>query len=139
MGIENGLYALEREAHATVRYQHHGDDSTSLSHAIVYAVLQDRQNRLWVGTHNGLNLFDQETGCFRRYFYDTNKPDNTVLNIYEDEHGNLHLPQSDVYANIPGEDKVGDYRKPGIGENDYESEPQAIPIIRRSISHQVGL
>lgn len=26
----------------------------------------------------------------------------------------LHLPQSDVYANIPGNDKVGAYRKPGV-------------------------
>ncbi len=26
----------------------------------------------------------------------------------------LHLPKSDVYDNIPGNDKVGDYRKPGV-------------------------
>lgn len=26
----------------------------------------------------------------------------------------LHLPKSDVYTNIPGDDKVGNYRKPGI-------------------------
>ncbi|MDZ7261908.1 MAG: TonB-dependent receptor [candidate division KSB1 bacterium] len=26
----------------------------------------------------------------------------------------LHLPKSDVYTNIPGNDKVGDYRKPGV-------------------------
>jgi outer membrane receptor protein involved in Fe transport len=26
----------------------------------------------------------------------------------------LHLPESDAYDNIPGNDKVGDYRKPGV-------------------------
>jgi hypothetical protein len=26
----------------------------------------------------------------------------------------LHLPRSDVYANIPGKDKVGEYRKPDV-------------------------
>lgn len=26
----------------------------------------------------------------------------------------LHLPKSDAYGNIPGDDKLGDYRKPGV-------------------------
>ena len=26
----------------------------------------------------------------------------------------LHLPKSDAYPNIPGEDKIGEYRKPGV-------------------------
>jgi hypothetical protein len=26
----------------------------------------------------------------------------------------LHLPKSDAHSNIPGNDKVGDYRKPGV-------------------------
>ena len=26
----------------------------------------------------------------------------------------LHLPKSDAYPNIPGDDKIGDYRKPGV-------------------------
>jgi hypothetical protein len=28
--------------------------------------------------------------------------------------GSLHFPKSDAYPNIPGNDKVGDYRKPGV-------------------------
>jgi outer membrane receptor protein involved in Fe transport len=33
----------------------------------------------------------------------------------------LHLPRSDAYGNIPGKDKAGDYRKPGV---DYQPVEQ---------------
>ncbi|MGE5859744.1 MAG: TonB-dependent receptor [Ignavibacteria bacterium] len=32
----------------------------------------------------------------------------------QDYMGSLHLPKSDAYPNIPGDDKVGDYREPGV-------------------------
>lgn len=32
----------------------------------------------------------------------------------QDYRTSLHLPKSNAYDNIPGEDKIGDYRKPGV-------------------------
>ena len=32
----------------------------------------------------------------------------------QDYRRSLHLPQSDAYPNIPGDDKLGDYRNPGV-------------------------
>lgn len=39
----------------------------------------------------------------------------------------LHLPTSDVYANIPGDDKVGNYRKPGVEFQPMEHVTQLDP------------
>ena len=36
----------------------------------------------------------------------------------------LHLPESDVYDNIPGSDKIGDYRKPGVEFQPIEYQAQ---------------
>lgn len=53
------------------------------------------------------------------------KPNDQIL-----YYSSLHLPKSKAYDNIPGHDKVGDYRKPGVkyqpmygrGKIDYETE-----------------
>ena len=39
----------------------------------------------------------------------------------------LHLPKSDIYDNIPGNDKVGDYRKPGVDFQPIEYQEQIDP------------
>jgi outer membrane receptor protein involved in Fe transport len=36
----------------------------------------------------------------------------------------LHLPQSNAYENIPGDDKIGDYRKPGVDWQPIENQSQ---------------
>jgi outer membrane receptor protein involved in Fe transport len=52
-----------------------------------------------------------------QFFVDVNNVLNT-LRLWntgdQDYMESLHLPKSKVYDNIPGEDKVGDYRKPGV-------------------------
>ena len=55
---------------------------------------------------------------------------------YDDYMRSLHLPESNTYYNIPGHDKVGDYRKPGVeyqpieymNELDRNYEGQKRPI-----------
>ena len=36
----------------------------------------------------------------------------------------LHLPQSNAYDNIPGDDKIGDYRTPGVAWQPIEKQSQ---------------
>src|SRR5687768_6809487 len=42
------------------RYFNSQHDSASLSGNIVYTILEDHKKRLWIGTIDGLNLFDRE-------------------------------------------------------------------------------
>ena len=59
-----------------------------------------------------------DLGQFRvQLFMDVHNVFNT-LRLWNtgdyDYMASLHLPESDAYDNIPGNDKVGDYRKPGV-------------------------
>jgi len=51
----------------TVRYSHSPDDSTTIIFGTIRVFAEDGNNRFWVGTSGGLNLFDRNTGTFARY------------------------------------------------------------------------
>ena len=62
------------------------------------------QKTLDLGSFN-LQLFMDVSNLFNTYrLFNTNDQDYML---------SLHLPKSEAYDNIPGADKVGDYRKPG--------------------------
>jgi len=50
-----------------VAFRHIWDDSTTISSNQVNALYIDKKRRLWVGTDNGLNLFNNEAKTFRRF------------------------------------------------------------------------
>ncbi len=62
-----------------------------LSQSQVYAILQDRQGFIWIGTGEGLNKYDGYS--FTVYKLDTADPtslvDNAVRSLYEDRQGTL--------------------------------------------------
>src|SRR4051812_23292658 len=68
-------------------------DPTSLGNDSVYAVLEDRQANLWIGTNNGLDRLDRQSGTF--IHYQNNPKDATSLSsnhvncFLEDRQGNL--------------------------------------------------
>lgn len=56
----------------------------------VRAILEDRHQQLWVGTEGGgLIHFDRQTKKIRRYIQSDGLPSNSVLNMLEDNSGNL--------------------------------------------------
>lgn len=74
-------------------YEHRLNDSTSISSSIIYCSYVDSNNRLWVGTEDGLNIYNRDLDRFKKInFY---KPDNlndknvSVGSIIEDNEGNI--------------------------------------------------
>ncbi|MEN7547666.1 two-component regulator propeller domain-containing protein [Rapidithrix thailandica] len=67
-------------------YRHNSYDLQSLSNDSIWAIHEDRQGQLWVGTQNGLNKLQPGTRTFRRYL-----PGICVLGFTEDSLGNLWL------------------------------------------------
>lgn len=64
-------------------YTYQPDNGTSISHSSVLAIHRDSAGRFWIGTEDGLNLFDAETGEFIRYRQgpETGLTTNAVLAI----------------------------------------------------------
>ena len=78
-------------------------DPSSLSGNVIYAIFEDSQGTFWVGTANGLNRFDRETGRSLRYL--ACPPigclsDNQITSIYEDRDGRLWVGTFDGGLNL---------------------------------------
>ncbi|MGH9834117.1 MAG: ligand-binding sensor domain-containing protein [Blastocatellia bacterium] len=67
----------------------------SLSDNLVYAISEDRDGFLWIGSNQGLNRLDRATGQFTRFLHDPQNPAslsyNLVWSIYEDRGGRLWI------------------------------------------------
>lgn len=66
-------------------------EPNSLSCDQINDMYTDESGRLWIGTTNGLNLFDETKGLFYAFTVSDGLPDNCIFGILEDDHGNLWL------------------------------------------------
>ena len=104
-------------------YQHNRNLPGTLSDDRVNSVHFDRSGTMWVGTQNGLDKFNPQTGRFSAFTQQDGLPGNAVGCILEDENGNLWMstnngvarfkPQSKTFTNfstaegLPGPNLIG--------------------------------
>lgn len=92
-----GLCRLERDAEKRQTpgtffcYKHDPKDADSLGDNTVWAIHEDREGALWLGTSAGLNRLDPQTGKFLHYTTADGLPHESVFGILEDENGYLWL------------------------------------------------
>ena len=76
-------------------YQHIPGEAQSLSHNEVTAIRQDQSQNFWIGTFDGLDKYDPQTGSFTHYRHDPKNPnslsDNQVQDIHIDDRGIIWL------------------------------------------------
>ena len=76
-------------------YPHAAGDKNSLSHDVVQAVLRDAEGAVWIGTHDGLDRLDPDSGTVEMFRHDPANPNslshNQVHAIYEDRGGVLWI------------------------------------------------
>ena len=70
-------------------YAHNPDNANSLSHPSLYDILVVNDSCIWVGTKNGLNLFNPKTRSFTRYFEKDGLPSNVIKGLAMDNSGAL--------------------------------------------------
>jgi ligand-binding sensor domain-containing protein/signal transduction histidine kinase len=87
VGSRSALYRIDPQTLAVQTYLSDTDDAEKLS-GRVYALLEDPQGNLWVGTENGLDRLDRSSGKFERYRHHATKSDslshNRVYYLYQD-------------------------------------------------------
>ncbi|HUX39017.1 MAG TPA: two-component regulator propeller domain-containing protein [Rectinemataceae bacterium] len=88
-----GLYRWDRRDGTWTRWSHDPKDQDSLSDNLVNTLAWDRHGRLWIGTNNGLDRF--EDGKFVKYYYDpANRKglsSSAILSILVDSRGAMWL------------------------------------------------
>jgi PAS domain S-box-containing protein len=87
-----GLIKINLKSGESESFIHDEKDSTSLTNISVNVIFEDSKKRLWIGCDgSGLHLFDRKTKSFTHYTTAQGLPDNSIVGILEDEHGNLWI------------------------------------------------
>ncbi len=89
--LSNGIALIDMDGNSR-RIKHNPDDKNSLSSDRIWRIFQDKQNRIWVATDRGLNLWLPDIQGFHHYRHDPSKPgslsDDLVYDIAQDS-GNV--------------------------------------------------
>jgi ligand-binding sensor domain-containing protein/signal transduction histidine kinase/CheY-like chemotaxis protein/AraC-like DNA-binding protein len=93
------------------KYHHNEKDSTSLDHNIVYSIFEDSKKRLWVGTIEGLNLYDRETDGFIKCVIGQKNQKIPVNAIQEDSKKQLWLGTSVGLCKYDHEKKTSEWHQ----------------------------
>lgn len=99
-----------------------------LSNNLVFCQFLDSHNNLWIGTNQGLNLYDRETKEFKFFYHDredrSSLSNNVVTSVFEDSGGRIWIGTSGGGVNLLNEKKTGfTYysRKDGLFSNQVQA------------------
>lgn len=86
-----GLIHYNPQTGRTSAIQHNLNNPNSLSTNMVSAVVAIKESDLWIGTHQGLNHYNLDTGLFTLYLKEHGLPSNFISNVVIDNDENLWL------------------------------------------------
>ena len=66
---KGGLNLFNRQNETFTRFMNDPNDSTSINHDYIQCLYEDKSERLWIGTKNGLNLFNKIENNFKHYYF----------------------------------------------------------------------
>jgi signal transduction histidine kinase/ligand-binding sensor domain-containing protein/DNA-binding response OmpR family regulator len=86
IGLPNGLVSMKYVNGKKFFASYvHNEDIQSISSSSIVSILEDSRHNLWIGTNEGLNLFNKEKGTFTVYRKENGLPNNTINGILEDK------------------------------------------------------
>lgn len=86
-----GMYKYDFKNKNFINYKNDPNNSESLSDNHVSSFFHDKQDRMWIGTSQGLNLFNKKEQKFKRYTTEDGLPNNVIYTILADANGNVWL------------------------------------------------
>lgn len=100
IGTAYGIDVMEKNTGRFVQYLNNPANPKSLSNDNIICLLKDSKGRMWIGTRDGLNAFDKKSKTFIQFRVEHGLPDNTILNIVEDDNRNLWISTPNGLSNI---------------------------------------
>lgn len=89
-GISKFTFTDDNEVHFE-SFMHNSSSENSISNNSILNVLIDRDQHLWIGTPNGLNVFNYQTKSFSVLTKNDGLPSNSIQSIIDDENGDLWI------------------------------------------------
>jgi len=87
---DNGLNVIH-QSKVIKRYRHNPNDTLHcLTNNDIRTIYKDNEDNIWVGTFNGLNLYNASSDNFTRFkTYNSGLTSNIIISIFEDSKGNI--------------------------------------------------
>ncbi|MDO6759976.1 two-component regulator propeller domain-containing protein [Tamlana sp. 2_MG-2023] len=124
-----GLYKFDGINYTS--YKHILNDSTSLSSSRVDCTFIDSKQRLWVGTENGLDLYNSALDQFQRFVLDASNPNSDkITTITEDASNNLYIG---TYGNGIFKLNINSFKVEKVANSTFHDQSHRINI--NSIEH----
>lgn len=96
IGTESsGVFWYKRSTGACINFQHNNKDSESILSDFVKDIFVNNANEIWIGTRNGLSIFDKKTQKFSNYEHQSDVKgslsNNTIWKIMKDRSGSIWI------------------------------------------------
>ncbi len=93
IGARNGLF--QYNGYEFKKFDQLPWDDNSISNNKVTSICEDHDSVLWIGTEDGLNIYDWKKNTFRKFFHSENNPkslsSNWVKTMINDKKGNFWI------------------------------------------------
>ncbi len=103
-----GLAKFDKKSEQFTYYEHDPENGNSICDNLQVTLFVDSQEQLWIGTENGLSVFDFTTGEFTNYSRETGFSIDAVHSMGEDKNGFFWLGTNSGLIRFNPE--TGDYR-----------------------------
>ncbi len=95
-----GVDVLNRETNQFSHYIHDDKDPKSLINNNTNNILEDSGGLIWISTREGISIFDPTAGNFTNLSKKDGLPDNTIIDIREDDQRNIWVSTPNGLSNI---------------------------------------
>ena len=85
----DGLKKINPVTREVLHFRHDDEVPSSLIDNVVHVVFEDKERNLWVGTKDGLDLFDKKNENFIHFNTYDGLPNNVINGILQDDNNNL--------------------------------------------------
>lgn len=89
VATEFGLHKISLKDTTHTFYANDQNDKTSLSNNHIYTIFEDQNKMIWIGTQEGLNVYNQATDNFIHIDQQMNVTNEAIVGIIEDELGRI--------------------------------------------------
>lgn len=122
-GSLNGLNIGKQQQDGSWKFEqlfHDSNDPKSLSNSVILIVFRDSKDNIWVGTNDGLCLYNEATHDFRRFGQKEGLPSGAIKSMEEDDNGNYWISTNKGLCMMNAQTYEVRVYTPNDGLQDYE-------------------
>ncbi|MBN2519446.1 MAG: response regulator, partial [Bacteroidales bacterium] len=101
--IGDGINVYNTNNQTVHNYPYNIDDPDGISSHRINCITVDKDNNIWIGTQNGLNLFSDKINRFKHFYHEQGNPEslsnNHIICLIIDREGNLWIGTKDGSIN----------------------------------------